>query len=363
MALDPEPMNLLSKKLTVGCYLNAHLQTLLGRPLDSRSQEEAMAVSQEVSRVFTEAMSVLKHANSCRVGSERMAPEIVSGNTIALITPTKEKCVSEQEVTRREITPSPHKDGYQWKKYGQKNIQNKSFPRYYYKCNRHRRCEAKKKVQQQDTTQEDLLLPPMFEVTYVNEHTCHVLRASDDNAASRLASSSPGTASRRRHAALAAGEVIMNTAASRRGDDGGSGHVVVGGAEEDEAIVSCLATVISGGPVTPPPSWWAPAAAGASAGDPAAFVAPPLQTPASVDGGVAEDDDGTTTMMMVDDDDTGFSWWDHSSFCPVEEVAGGGHHQIQLAMTNRHSDVHMGVARFADTVSPRVQACGAWRRA
>ncbi|KAF8716847.1 hypothetical protein HU200_025946 [Digitaria exilis] len=329
MALDREPMNLLSKKLTVGCYLNAHLQTLLGRPLDSRSQEEAMAVSQEVSRVFTEAMSVLKHANSCRVGAASMAPEIVSGNTIALITPTKEKRV-----------------------------------RYYFKCNRHRRCEAKKKVQQQDISQD--LLPPMFEVTYVNEHTCHVLRASDDDAASRLASSSPGTASRRRHAALAAGEVIMNTAASRRGDDGGGVHIVVGGAEEDEAIVSCLATVISGGPVTPPPpppSWWSPAAAGASAGDPAAFVAPPLQTPASVDGGVAEDDDGATTMMMVDDDDTSFSWWDHSSFCPVEEVAGGGHHQIQLAMTNRHSDVHMGVARFADTVSPRVQACGAWRRA
>lgn len=86
-------MNLLSKKLTIGCYLNTHLQTLLGRPLDSRSQEEAMAVSQEVSRVFTEAMSVLKQANSCRVGSERMAPETVAGNTIALNTPTKEKRV------------------------------------------------------------------------------------------------------------------------------------------------------------------------------------------------------------------------------------------------------------------------------
>lgn len=35
----------------------------------------------------------------------------------------------EEEITRREITPSPHEDGYLWKKYGQKNIQNKSFPR------------------------------------------------------------------------------------------------------------------------------------------------------------------------------------------------------------------------------------------
>jgi hypothetical protein len=34
-----------------------------------------------------------------------------------------------EEIIKKEITASPHMEGYRWKKYGQKNIQNRKFPR------------------------------------------------------------------------------------------------------------------------------------------------------------------------------------------------------------------------------------------
>ncbi|RLN21674.1 uncharacterized protein C2845_PM07G25300 [Panicum miliaceum] len=348
MAFDPDAK--LSDVLAGGYDLNNRLQALLiSRPLDSRGQEAAMAFSQELSRVFMLSLSMLN--------SNAVAPEVRSGNSSGVSAPAKDKRARsdngevvtpskksrEEGVTRKEITPSPHKDGYQWRKYGQKKIQNCSFSRYYFKCNRHRRCEAKKKVQQQDGGRGRL--PPMFKVTYVNEHTCHELRAHDD-AAARMAS--PWTASR--HHAL---DGVVDTARGGGGLFDLLPHIVGGGsAEENEAMVSCLAAVVSGSVPSPPPrsSGW-PAAPEASASDPAASFVPPAAAGRSAS--VA--DDGA--MMMVDD--TGVSWDPWWSFCPVEEAAG---HQL-VTNQNHHRDMHMDDAGgFADAVWPE-HACGAWRRA
>ncbi|CAO1946407.1 unnamed protein product [Urochloa humidicola] len=334
MAFDPDAK--LHDVLAGGYHLSTQLQALLSHPLDGSGQEVAMAFSQELSRVFVVAMSMLN--------SNAAAPEVKTGNSTGVSTPAKDqrarsdsgevvtpsKKSREEGVTSKEITPSPHKDGYQWRKYGQKKIQNCKFPRYYYKCNRHRRCLAKKQVQQQDgSSRGQPLLPPVFQVTYVNEHTCHVLRANDDAAAASRMVVSPGATINRRHHALAG--------AARVGRDNADlfdlfPHIIGGGGgsaeEEKDAIVSCLATVISGGAAVPSPP--AAAEASAAAGDPAAFV-----TPASV-------------AAMTIDDDTGFSWGpSSSSFCPVEEAA----HQ-------------MDVAQFADITTVWAQhTCGAWRRA
>ncbi|CAI9785957.1 unnamed protein product [Fraxinus pennsylvanica] len=62
----------------------------------------------------------------------------------------------------------PPDDGYNWRKYGQKDILGASFPRAYYRCtHRHTRgCLATKHVQKSD---ED---PSMFDVNYKGRHTC-----------------------------------------------------------------------------------------------------------------------------------------------------------------------------------------------
>ena len=69
--------------LANGYHLNTQLQALLGgRPLDSLGQQEAMAFSQELSRVFKVSMSML---NSNTVTRVRTAPEIRTGNSSGVI--------------------------------------------------------------------------------------------------------------------------------------------------------------------------------------------------------------------------------------------------------------------------------------
>ncbi|KAL6853575.1 hypothetical protein ACP4OV_019604 [Aristida adscensionis] len=290
MALDQDPMKLLSQKLEGAYHLNAQLQALLGRPLDSRGQEAAMAVSQKLSQVFMESMSMLNLDSSSRVGVVvRTAPETMTGNGVGLSAPTKNKHISGQEFTtlkrgrdeevmKMEITPSPHKDGYHWRKYGQKNIRNCNFERYYYKCSRDRHCAAKKRVQRLDTSGHDD--PPVYEVTYLNHHTCHAQHANDGSSSIIATTRTTG-----QHYTTTGGAY-----------DDLFPHIV-GSAEENEAIVSCLATVINGATADQ-----VAAAAGHSHGSSAA-------------------DDGKMAMVV----DTGLSCDDvpsSSPGCPVEEAAG-----------------------------------------
>ncbi|XP_065859736.1 probable WRKY transcription factor 46 [Euphorbia lathyris] len=62
----------------------------------------------------------------------------------------------------------PLDDGYNWRKYGQKDILKAKFPRGYYRCShRHSQgCLATKQVQRSDQD------PTTFEVTYKGRHTC-----------------------------------------------------------------------------------------------------------------------------------------------------------------------------------------------
>ncbi|RZC72535.1 hypothetical protein C5167_048022 [Papaver somniferum] len=59
-------------------------------------------------------------------------------------------------------------DGYNWKKYGQKDILRAKHPRSYYRCSRSSAegCKAMKHVQQSDEERS------MFIVTYQGKHTC-----------------------------------------------------------------------------------------------------------------------------------------------------------------------------------------------
>ncbi|MFS7979153.1 putative transcription factor WRKY family [Helianthus anomalus] len=60
-------------------------------------------------------------------------------------------------------------DGYSWRKYGEKDILDSKYPRVYYRCSFKNTsgCRALKQVQR---ITED---PPVFEVCYMGEHTCH----------------------------------------------------------------------------------------------------------------------------------------------------------------------------------------------
>ncbi|KAL6640552.1 hypothetical protein ACP70R_021675 [Stipagrostis hirtigluma subsp. patula] len=68
------------------------------------------------------------------------------------------------------LTTVPYEDGYEWRKYGEKKINGTQFTRNYFRCTYKddRGCQATKHIQQKDNND-----PPMFQVTYNNEHTCN----------------------------------------------------------------------------------------------------------------------------------------------------------------------------------------------
>ncbi|KAJ3703174.1 hypothetical protein LUZ61_006879 [Rhynchospora tenuis] len=69
------------------------------------------------------------------------------------------------------VTCAADHDGYLWRKYGEKKINNSQFSRCYYRCSyyREKNCKAVKQVQRQNYSD-----PPMYRVTYFYEHTCDV---------------------------------------------------------------------------------------------------------------------------------------------------------------------------------------------
>ncbi|XP_058744649.1 WRKY transcription factor 55 [Vicia villosa] len=66
-------------------------------------------------------------------------------------------------------TEMPPEDGFTWRKYGQKEILGRKYPRSYYRCTHQKLylCPAKKQVQRLDDN------PNIVEVTYRGEHICH----------------------------------------------------------------------------------------------------------------------------------------------------------------------------------------------
>ncbi|XP_062224677.1 transcription factor WRKY45-2-like [Phragmites australis] len=145
------------RELARGHELTEQLRAEALSALRGQGQAEATAalILQEMSRAFTVCLSIMSSPD--RAPPPEM-PEPSAGRNRGDSIPRKEK-----------LTSSPHFDGHQWRKYGQKRITNTNFPRCYYKCiyHRERNCPVTKQVQQRSNGD-----PPMYAVTYVNEHTC-----------------------------------------------------------------------------------------------------------------------------------------------------------------------------------------------
>ncbi|CAL4911922.1 unnamed protein product [Urochloa decumbens] len=71
------------------------------------------------------------------------------------------------------VTSVPDFDGYQWRKYGQKQIEGAMYARSYYRCTRsaEQGCPAKRTVQRNDDG-DDGGAAPEYTVVYMGEHTC-----------------------------------------------------------------------------------------------------------------------------------------------------------------------------------------------
>ncbi|XBI29808.1 hypothetical protein VPH35_053705 [Triticum aestivum] len=300
MAFQQEAVGMLWEELGRGYNLSAKLLALLSQPshlLDSHGQEMAVAISQELSQVFRASLSMLNPGNSGRVveGRATALEAAIMEGSISQATPA---IISGEEITpprigkEEEITAEPYKDGYKWKKYGQKNIKNRKFARLYFRCmhSHERGCRAKKQVQQHDSSSDT---PPLFKVTYLNEHTCHQVFPNVDITNANLPARS-------------------TTARNGADFDPARHHLHVGGNGEleDRIMTSTFSTVIGGAALAAPslsplPS---PPPVEASPSDPASYDTGGGQSPSLLDMSLCLDE----TMM----DEMYFSCG--SPFPPVE---------------------------------------------
>uniref|UniRef100_A0ACD5XJB6 Uncharacterized protein n=1 Tax=Avena sativa TaxID=4498 RepID=A0ACD5XJB6_AVESA len=94
-------------------------------------------------------------------------------------------------------TPVPHYDGHQWRKYGQKLINNAAHPRSYYKCayKQEQDCRATKTVQQYQEEDGGTDAPAMYTVVYYGQHTCNPAGNDTDAAAVVKTESTDGLSS------------------------------------------------------------------------------------------------------------------------------------------------------------------------
>ncbi|KAL5223136.1 hypothetical protein ABZP36_027849 [Zizania latifolia] len=222
------------RELTRGHELTARLQAEAMRVLRGQGQAEATAafILGEVSRTFTVCLSIMGGASpSSRAPATSPRPE-TPDSAISVGAPPRGK---EDNVPRKKtLTTSPFQDGYKWKKYGQKKINNTNFPRGYYRCSHHRdrNCPAQKQVQQHNDD-----VPPLFAVVYTHEHTCEQPSAASElpdktNSASGGGSAAPDyfpetSTRRRRKSTLADDRAAMEE-------------------REHQVLVSSLASVLQG---------------------------------------------------------------------------------------------------------------------
>ncbi|WVZ54796.1 hypothetical protein U9M48_005542 [Paspalum notatum var. saurae] len=88
------------------------------------------------------------------------------------------------------VTQAPYIDGYQWRKYGQKQISKAKYSRSYYRCayNKEQGCLATKTVQEKQTDGNGTAR--LFNVNYYGQHICkmdgkihpHVAETTHDSA-------------------------------------------------------------------------------------------------------------------------------------------------------------------------------------
>ncbi|XP_052149365.1 transcription factor WRKY19-like [Oryza glaberrima] len=157
------------RELTRGHELTARLRAEALRALRGQGQAEATAtfILGEVSRAFTVCLSIMASASPS--ASPPQPDETPPADSA--VSPPPPRAAREDNVPRKRLlTASPYDDGYQWRKYGQKKINNTNFPRSYYRCSYHRerRCPAQKHVQQRDGDD----VPALHVVVYTHEHTC-----------------------------------------------------------------------------------------------------------------------------------------------------------------------------------------------
>uniref|UniRef100_A0A0E0A0Q3 WRKY domain-containing protein n=1 Tax=Oryza glumipatula TaxID=40148 RepID=A0A0E0A0Q3_9ORYZ len=164
--------NAASRHVAKGRKAAAHLHSLLGQRLpaaagspSSSTLHGLLVLTEQILRCFDRALAAL-HGGAAgtwdddAAGSGRKCkPERGEVGTRAAAASSKRVRVEKKGTTH---------DNFLWRKYGQKEIKNSKYPRFYYRCSYRddHGCTATKQVQQSEDN------PSLYVVTYFGEHFC-----------------------------------------------------------------------------------------------------------------------------------------------------------------------------------------------
>ncbi|KAF3321857.1 WRKY transcription factor 55 [Carex littledalei] len=215
------------KELEKGCELTAMLRAHLGVVLKDDSTDSSLGnIFDEISRTLALSRDYLTKSDPNLLGSKVVTSQASSGGAETNKRKRDEKSKVSQRrrynSKRTEFITTPDHDGYQWRKYGQKIILSKTYPRSYYRCTYHkdRSCMATKQVQQCNDE-----YPPLFEVNYFDEHTCHIATSNSRYTINPNILDFSGKS-------IPESNLLTNAMCCRR--------------QDEEAMVSCLTSVIAG---------------------------------------------------------------------------------------------------------------------
>ncbi|XP_030534614.1 probable WRKY transcription factor 70 [Rhodamnia argentea] len=170
------------RELVDGRESAIRLKTLLCKPSGNNGSLSADELVVKILRSFTESLSALSSCEHSEV-REDMSPQMVgfgSGCDDQGSEHSGESrkrpglkdgrgCYKRRKESETFTTISSTKDdGHAWRKYGQKDILNSTFPRCYFRCtHKHDQgCRATKQVQKMEDD------PKVYQITYIGNHTC-----------------------------------------------------------------------------------------------------------------------------------------------------------------------------------------------
>lgn len=169
LATSTGPASMVSELMAQGRESAAALEALLrgASPLAHGGLQE---LAEQILRCCDRALAALHGGGgelSASGGADRKRKSAPGGVTTQA-RPKRRARASGGETPTRVEKKRTAEDGFIWRKYGQKDIQNNKYPRLYFRCTYKydNGCRATRQVQQSEDD------PSLYVITYFREHTC-----------------------------------------------------------------------------------------------------------------------------------------------------------------------------------------------
>ncbi|TVU19872.1 EcWRKY-7, partial [Eragrostis curvula] len=171
MAMATRPASGAAELIAKGRESAAVLQALLGhQPPAAREMPHGIrGLVEQILHCCDRALAALEEATEAAAESGNvMKRKLDRGPDAPRTRSSKRMRGSGGERGTRVEKKRTMEDGYIWRKYGQKEIRDRKYPRFYFRCSYYEDngCKASRRVQQSDAD------PSVYLITYFGKHTC-----------------------------------------------------------------------------------------------------------------------------------------------------------------------------------------------